>query len=182
MGFDVIIGIDPGRNGGIAVCAPGAITKTVRMPKDIIDLYEYMKYLMEIYKNPIAFMEKVQMFRTDGFSDNHGGFGKQFGIEKLLEQSKEVKNAMKIVGMPYILVHPMTWQAYLHLRKQGENDKINRKNRYKDAAQNMFQDVKVTLWNSDALLLAKFGLTRIERDPEWILENLPAQITKTFKF
>jgi hypothetical protein len=181
--FDCVIGIDPGKSGGIAVCAPGSLTKTVKMPKDIIDLCEYMRYLQGIHKKPVAFMEKVQMFHQDSEGERGGAsYGKQFGIGKLLEQSKEIKNALKIIGIPYILVHPMTWQAYLHLRKQGENDKIQRKNRYKDAAQNMFQDVKVNLWNSDALLLAKFGMLRLERDPEWIVENLPAQISKTFKF
>jgi predicted nuclease with RNAse H fold len=177
--IETVIGIDPGASGGIAVWTPNTITKTVKMPKNILEMCEYLKYIQGIHKNPLAFLEKVQMFHSDSSSDN---YGKQFGIGKLLEQAKEVKDALKILGIPYISVHPMTWQSYLHLRRKDDKSKQKRKNRYKEAAQNMFQDCKVTLWNSDALLLVEFGRRKINYDLNWIKENLPAPVLKSLKF
>jgi hypothetical protein len=182
---ECVIGIDPGFSGGIAVWTPNSITKTVKMPRDIIDICEYLEYIKSITKHQLVFLEKVQMFMSDSDDKNRG---KQFSIGKLLEQSKELKNSLKILHLPYILVHPMTWQSYLNLRRKDDKDKTERKDRYKNAAQNIFQDCKVTLWNCDALLLIEFGRKKLSYDLDWIRENLPKpaqeklQLTKEFEY
>ena len=61
LNFDCIIGIDPGANGGIATWRPNQNVKTIRMPKDLQELREYLQYIKSISKSPIIFLEKVQL-------------------------------------------------------------------------------------------------------------------------
>ena len=49
---------------------------------------------------------------------------------------------------------------------------MKRKNRYKKVAQNLYPEVNVTLWNSDAILLMHFGRVVLLNDLKWVKENL----------
>jgi hypothetical protein len=179
---DCILGIDPGASGGIAVWRPNNLTTTVKMPRDILPMKEYLEYVKSISEHRLAFVEKVQLQHNDNFQRGEDGYGKQFGIQKLLEQFKEVRDTLKIVGIPFVPVHPMTWQSTLNLRKRVPEEKIDRKNRYKEIAQNLYPECKSTLWNCDALLLVEFGRKKIEFDFDWIRQNLPEPAMKLLKF
>lgn len=164
---DVIIGIDPGASGGIAVWRPNAVPVTVKIPKSINEIVKYLEYWKEV-GNVLVFLEKVQMFRSDDQ-------GKQFRINAMLAGYERLKNALEVAGIPFVPVHPMSWQSYLKLRKKGEFKKV-RKERYKSVAQEWFPEVKVTLWNCDALLLVAFGLKKKRDEPEWIQGLLPGDV------
>ena len=73
--------------------------------------------------------------------------------------------------MPYVLVHPMSWQSRLGLRIKGEKKK-ERKARYKEQAEKLYGG-NVTLWNADALLIMHFGRNVLQYDQKWLLKNLP---------
>ena len=94
---------------------------------------------------------------------------------------QQLKDIMAVEGIPPCLVHPISWQTYLKLRKKNE-DKTERKNRYKDAAGHYYPEVKPTLWNADAILLMHFGRLKQQREPEWIKENLPHDVFSKLKF
>ena len=175
--FDCIIGCDPGANGGIAVWRPNQIEKTIRMPKDLQELREYLQYIKSISKSPIIFLEKVQL-RADDIKDNPG---KAFRIQQLLMNFQKLKDYIEVEGVPYVLVHPVSWQSYLKLRKQTE-EKTDRKNRYKEAAKHYYPEVKATLWNADAVLLMHFGRLKKQKEPLWIIQNLPSDIVKRLSF
>lgn len=175
--FDCIIGIDPGSNGGLAVWRPNNKVETIKMPKDLMDLREYLQYIKDISKNPIIFLEKVQL-RSDDINNSPG---KAFRIQELLMSFQKLKDIIDVENIPYCLVHPMSWQAYLKLRKQRE-EKKERKNRYKDAAAYYYPEVKPTLWNADAVLIMHFGRLKQQREPEWIRLNLPSEVTKRINF
>jgi hypothetical protein len=173
--FDAIIAIDPGGNGAISTWRANHQTMTVKNPKDIADLCNYLNYIKGLC-NPIAFVEKVQAYHEDSKGmKGEKGYGKQFGIQKLLENFTGIKNALKIVNIPYILVFPMTWQTNLNLRIKKIETDTERKNRYKNAAQNYFKDIQVTLWNADSLLLIQFARTKIQLDFDWIIQNYPQE-------
>ena len=103
----------------------------------------------------------------------HGG--KAFGMMKLIKNFDRLKDAMKINDIGYIEVHPTTWQNYLGLKlpKGQEEEKKDRKNRYKAVAQEQYPNVKVNLKNCDALLMITFGIRKLQNDIEYILNNLP---------
>lgn len=169
--FDCICGIDTGSNGGIAVWRPNQQLQTIKMPKDLSELRGYLQYIKEITKSPIVFLEKVQL-RADDVKDNPG---KAFRIQQLLMQFQRLKDFIEVEGIPYVLIHPISWQTTLKLRKQAES-KTERKNRYKDAAEYYYPGLKATLWNADAVLILHAGRVKLKNEPNWVLSNLPAYV------
>lgn len=171
--FDCIIGIDPGSNGGIAIWRPNQQLQTIKMPKDLSELRGYLQYIKEITKSPIVFLEKVQL-RADDVKDNPG---KAFRIQQLLMQFQRLKDFIEVEGIPYVCLHPMSWQSALKLRKQAEG-KTERKNRYKEAAKHYYPSLKATLWNADAVLILHAGRIKLKYEPNWVLSNLPTYVKK----
>lgn len=167
MKIDCIIGIDPGSSGGITVWRPNAKEISVKIPKDVKDLKEFLEYYKEIC-DPIIFLEKVQMHKEDAAS------GKTFGIEKLVRNFEQLKTAISYTDIPFVPVHPMKWQSALKLRIPKE-EKPERKKRYKGIAAKYYPDLKATMWNCDATLLMHFGRFILKNDVKWVLENLPTK-------
>lgn len=167
MKIDCIIGIDPGVSGGIAIYRLNQRTEVVKMPRELLELKEWFNYMKGIC-NPLVFVEKVQL-RPDDVNDNPG---KAFRVQKLLAEFEKLKTIIAMCDIPFVLVHPQKWQNSLKLRVKGE-DKQQRKNRYKNAAGNLYPEIKATLWNADALMIMHFGRYIIQSQPKWVLENLP---------
>lgn len=169
-----VIGIDPGANGGIAVYTPGDIPKVAKMPKDVTDLRDFLKYYADTY-HPIVFLEKLSVRPDDVMvQGDRAAMGKLYRIQRLMANFEHLKALIAISGIPYILTHPMTWQTKLKLRIKGQHEeKAERKKRYKDAAAKLYPGVDVTLWNSDALLLMHFGRWALVNDVKWVKANLP---------
>lgn len=169
MRVNCVIGIDPGKQGGIAIWCRGVPTKVAKMPEDMADLRDMLAYYAENYC-PVVFVEKLNLHRDD-FAEG----GKVFRLQKLLENFAELKAVIAVSGVPYILVHPMTWQSRLKLRERGsEESKEERKRRYVGIAAELYPDVRrVTLWNADALLIMHFGRWAFGNDLKWVKANLP---------
>lgn len=165
MKIDCIIGIDPGASGGITVWRPNNKEVCQKIPKDLKELKVFLDYYKEI-SNPIVFLEKVQMHKGDAQG------GKMFGIEKLIRNYEQLKTTVEIIEIPFIQVHPMTWQSELKLRIKKE-EKPARKKRYKEIAQKYYPDLKATMWNCDATLIMHFGRYVLQNNVKWVLENLP---------
>ena len=173
--INCVIGVDPGAGGGLAVFIPGQMTKAVKMPKDITDLRDFFAYYRENF-NPIVFLEKLSVrpddIRADGDKPN---MGKLFRIQKLMANYEHLKAIIETAGIPYVMVHPMTWQTKLNLRNRGANyeNKQERKRRYCEKAGSLYPEIKTTLWNADALLILHFGRYALVNEPKWVKANLP---------
>lgn len=175
MKIDCIIGIDPGSsNGGIAVYVPGENVKTVKMPKDVADIATFLAYYKENY-NPVVFLEKLNM-RIDDVTveDGKANMGKMFRMQKLMANYEHLKAVIEIAGVPYVMVHPYSWQSKLKLRVRGQQeDKAERKRRYAKVAGEWYPTIRITLWNADAVLIMHFGRWALMNDLKWVLSNLP---------
>lgn len=175
--INCVIGIDPGANGGIAVFIPGNSVKVAKMPKDITELSDFLKYYNENY-SPIVFLEKLSV-RPDDVAvgpDGKQNMGKMFRIQKLMANYEHLKALIEVAGVPYVMVHPMTWQTKLKLRVRGQQEeKADRKRRYASKAAELYPGVNVTLWNADALLIMHFGRWALVNDTNWVRENLPVR-------
>lgn len=172
--INCVIGIDPGANGGIAVFIPGRNVKVIKMPKDITELRDFLTYYRENYK-PIVFLEKLSV-RPDDVSvqGDRAAMGKLYRIQKLMANYEHLKALIETAGIPYVMVHPMTWQTTLKLRVRGQKEeKAQRKRRYQQHAISLYPGTKVALWNSDALLLMHFGRYILVNNPKWVKEQLP---------
>lgn len=162
--IDSIIGIDPGLSGAISTYRNNQ-TESINMPRTIQELNEQFKQLRSESEHPICFLEKVQLFDTDN------NRGKQFRIQKMLQQFRDLENCLILNNIPYIEVHPIKWQNKLNLRIKGE-EKPERKKRYKEIAQTYHPEIKVTLKKCDSLLILRFGRVMLSNDINWINENL----------
>lgn len=135
-----IIGIDPGKNGGIAWIRDGypCVEKMPDGPCDIRDLFR------EIVREDamvVAFCEKVhsspQMGVVSAFTFGYG-LGVLHGLLAALE-------------IPLIQVQPQKWQKEMGCLTKGD------KNVSKRRAQELFPALKITHATADALLIAQYG-------------------------
>lgn len=169
MKANCLIGIDPGAAGGIAVQVAGELTvKTIKMPKDNADLAALFRYYAENY-SPVVFLEKVNMRRDDLLGG--GNMGKIYRMQAMLANYEHLKALMDVSGIPFVQVHPATWQSKLGIRRNGE-EKRDRKRRYAELAGELY-GIKATLWNADAVLIMHFGKYALENEKKWVREQLP---------
>lgn len=174
MNVDCVIGIDPGANGGLAVFIPGEQIKTIKMPKDIRDLRDILQYYEDTYK-PIVFLEKLSIRADDVEMMPNGkpNMGKMFRIQKLMGNYEHLKAIIESCNIPYVMIHPFSWQTKLNLRLKGvKEEKAERKNRYKAKAEELYK-VKATLWSADAILIMHFGRWALINDTKWLKQQLP---------
>lgn len=166
---NIVIGIDPGKQGGIAIYERGSESiKTIKMPETAEDMAALFSHYAENYR-PIAFLEKLNVHRDDVSIP-----GKIFGIQKLMANFEQLKAALELSGVPYCLVHPLSWEHRLGLRVKGlKEEKAERKRRYAAYAGRLYPLHRVTLWNADAILLMHFGRAVLANDLNWVISNLP---------
>ena len=113
--MNAYIGIDPGKNGGIAVIDGHGITAEV-MPLhpdgeiNVVSLQEFFVCLEE----PIAAVEKVGAMPKQGVVSTFT-FGKGYG---------KVLACLEMLGIPYVLVTPQAWKKTV---LEGLNWKGNKK-------------------------------------------------------
>lgn len=163
-----IIGIDPGKQGGIGFHNDSK-AYAVKMPPTVPEINKYLKYIIETYQNPIIFIEKVQAFKTD----NDDSSGKMFGINKMLANYNQLLTVIQLLEIPYVEVYPISWQTTLKLKiKKDKRTKTERKRSYKEFAQSKFPLLKVNLATSDSLCLVQFGIEKWENDFSWIKERI----------
>lgn len=142
-----IIGIDPGKNGGIAIRRSNGEITTVKLA-DMTD-QDIWRLLAEL-EPATVWIEKVgptpQMGVVSAFS-----FGGAY---------RAVLMAATAAGLRIEHVRPQLWQRTLGLKKVaggiGKNDTV-KKNRNKAKAQELYPHLKITHANADALLILEFG-------------------------
>lgn len=151
----IIIGIDPGNNGGISFgYEDGTLIDTTKMPQTPRDILDYLEHIKQIAgydcnDNVVCYLEKVQGMPGQGGMAMFN-FGKGFGY---LE--------MGLIGMNIqtVEVTPQKWQKFFQLgASKSCSSKTEWKNKLKAKAQQLFPKIKVTLWNADALLLYYYGV------------------------
>ena len=140
-----IIGIDPGKNGGIAwIGTRGAQTR--KMPETLSDMwclvcqindpvvggmdYPRMAYIEQVHSSP-------QMGVKSAFT-----FGQGFG---------HIEMALMAAGISFERVSPQKWQKAMGCLTKGD------KNVSKAKAQELFPGLKITHATADALLIAEYG-------------------------
>ena len=146
-----VIGIDPGKSGGIAWIANGkpCVEKIPETVKDLWDLLDSIRWsTISNGKNGepcVAYIEAVhsspQMGVTSAFT-----FGQGFG---------RLEMAIQGIGFRMERVSPQKWQKAMGCLTKGD------KNVSKRRAQELFPSMKVTHATADALLIAEYGRKQI---------------------
>ena len=131
-----LLGIDPGKSGGIALVSEGW-AQAWPMPdteRDVWDIFE------ECDPVDLAYIEKVasspQMGVTSAFT-----FGRSYGFLRGM-----------LVGwrIPFEEVSPQKWQKAMGCLTKGDKNVSKRK------AQQLFPTLKITHATADALLIAEY--------------------------
>ncbi len=172
MKIDCIIGIDPGSNGGIVVWRPNHNATAIKMPKDLNEIRDFLNYYKEI-TTPIIFLEKLSVRPDDvTVGDAGANMGKLYRIQKMLANFEQLKAIITVAEIPFVLIAPISWQQKLRIRIKNE-DKKDRKKRYKDIAQSLYPEIKQTMYSCDATLIMHFGRYMLANNMDWIKSNLP---------
>lgn len=141
-----IIGIDPGKNGAMAV-----IDTNITANSGVIDVKKFSNAteseicdFFRVYaeqKISFAYIEKVHTMPKQGIVSAFT-FGKNFGF---------LIGCLTCLKIPFEFVSPQKWQKDLGCLSKGD------KNVTKTKAQQLFPNIKCTHSDSDALLIAEFG-------------------------
>ena len=155
---DFIIGIDPGRNGGIVGLTNGRINIIDKMPQQPADLWGYFINVLGIpmmnKENIYVFIEDVHSMPTDG-SKSAFTFGRGLGWLDMLLSHWDLHTTR---------VNSRKWMESFNLRRsksEGDTEsKYNYKKRIKVKAQDLapeHQRESLTLATCDAYLIALYG-------------------------
>jgi crossover junction endodeoxyribonuclease RuvC len=134
-----IIGIDPGKSGGIAWITDGKPC-VEKMPETLQDLWELI-FDIQFGRDTKAFIESVSSSPQMGVKSAFT-FGNGFG---------HLEMALTGAGIPFERVRPQVWQKTMGCMTKGD------KNVSKRRAQELFPSVKLTHSTADALLIAEYG-------------------------
>jgi crossover junction endodeoxyribonuclease RuvC len=131
----VIIGIDPGLSGAIAlVRADGALVHVEDLPivatgkKSRLDVPHLVKSLQVIDRVKVAYLENVSAMPMQGVSSSFN-FGRTFG---------EIHGVLVALGFTVHLVTPQAWKFAVGLRSTPGADTKARKTASRELAQRLF--------------------------------------------
>lgn len=151
--MSIVIGLDPGFSGGIAVMdSAHKVLEVVNMPETPMDILDFLrKYQSE---DTVAFLEDVGRGMPGQSSSATAKFARHNG---------HLEMALLALGIRTWKVLPSRWEKTYQLGKSSDYGKGEWKNRLKAKAQELFPDLgkKVTLKTCDALLIALYGIRQL---------------------
>lgn len=155
--YKLLVGIDPGKSGGIASMLynrdtqHGDQVKAVNMPANISDFDQYIKFLIAQKKcsGHIVMIEKIQMFTGSAQKP-----AIVMRMQKLLANYNKLVSCMEIAGIRYIEATPMEWQRFY--KTKVPHDRSERKRLFKSIAARRFKMIEPTLATADALCLLDY--------------------------
>ena len=157
----IVIGIDPGKSGALAVWDEGISIsiKCPSSPEKMASIFDSLNTgnWIDGDGKMIAYIEQVHAFPTDARSSAFK-FGRNYG------EWLGVLGALKIKT---IHVTPQKWMKYYKEKYKIKlpKDKQQRKRKLKEIAAN-YTDKKVTLYNADAILIAVYGFIQQQEGEE----------------
>jgi hypothetical protein len=150
----MIVGIDPGAAGGIAVLHDNGSVNTLSMPEDT----ELVDTLTELTHNgaPKFFIEQIPKFCGAARFAERNIMGSSLAV--LYGNYRFCCGVLHGLGVPPRLLAPLRWQNLVACRNHERLERGDWKRKLKARAQEIFPGVRVTLATADALLIAHAGL------------------------
>lgn len=145
-----IIGIDPGKNGGIAVydIESADMASVEKMPETPLDILSRLRLLAA--ETVFCVLEDVGQGIPGQSSRATATFARHNG---------HLEMALLALGIKAVKVRPQKWERAYSLGKSADMGKQEWKRRLKAKAQELFPELgkKITLATCDAILLAYYG-------------------------
>ena len=146
--FKKVIGIDPGKGGGIAVITDETVN-IFPCPRDVDEMAILIGMCLSdvsSYRTQV-FLEKVWAFPTDGRAGSFS-FGCNYGQWQGILASHELDT---------VFVTPKEWQSHFEIKKGLPKD-VRKKVLKKMAMDRCPSTKRITLKTADALLIAIYGV------------------------
>ena len=168
--FKKVIGIDPGKGGGVAILTDKTIQvhPCPREVKDIAILIGMCLKDVAPYRVKV-FLEKVWAFPTDGRAGSFT-FGCNYGQWQGILSANELET---------ILVTPKTWQSHFEIKK-GLPKNVRKKMLKQMAIDRCPETKRITLKTADALLIAIYGVEvdlSYKRELPWVYPTLKEKVS-----
>jgi hypothetical protein len=146
-----ILAIDPGAQGGYAFKLDNPLkvsSGTGPLPDTEGDIITLIKEMGP----DVAYLEDLVKYAgTNMPSSAMATYASNWGF---------LKGALQMAGCRVVLVRPQEWIKFLGLGSSKGVGKTVWKNKLKERAQQLYPGMKVTLKNSDALLILEFALRK----------------------
>jgi hypothetical protein len=151
----IIIGIDPGKGGGVSAIetCDNTIVST-SMPETIADMEEWLVSVKT--GNTVIYMEELT-----GFAGGQNTGSTMFTMAKYY-WAWEAFCQCYAIRLEH--VRPAVWQKFFSLgNRRSHATQSAWKNHLKQAAQRLFPELNVTLKNADSLLIMEYGRRQLVR-------------------
>ena len=146
-----VMGIDPGKNGGIAVWLEGRPVNAVPMPASNREIYRFIHEQSVGAVAKIVYIEKLTGFAGEKVPSHT--------TVKLGMSNGVLLGILTALGFEIHEVAPQTWQKSCNAgTRNKKKPKSEWKNHLKNIAGNLFPNAKLTLSTSDALLILHHGI------------------------
>lgn len=165
MSRELVIGIDPGRSGGLAFVSghePNASPSSwdvqlVAMPEDDEDLLQLFSTWGKPYSRVRVHIENIPKWTGSAQFAKRTIYGAS--IATLYGQFKFSHGLVLGLGFEAQLIVPVKWQNVVGCRNTEKLEKNAWKNKLKAHAQHLMPHVKPTLATADAALIAIAGIS-----------------------
>lgn len=145
---NLIIGIDPGAQGGIAWKEGDEPVQAVKMPSGMTEQLDFLFSLVAPQVTPqvTVFLEKVGLHRQGNSASSSAKFARHCG---------HLEAGLYMLSVPVKQVAPIVWQKKVF--GALPRDKMERKRAIKEEMARQHPHLKVTLATSDALGILTWG-------------------------
>ena len=145
MPVALIVAIDPGVNGGIALLDRDGVVQVQKMPGTDYEVVSFLVEVSNTSKDIDCYLEEPPLFAGKNIPGS--------AIGKLMWNTGVLYGAAVCLGWKMHRVRPAIWQKAHHVGTKGEQSTTAWKNKLKARAAELFPTVDVTLWNANALLI-----------------------------
>ena len=148
----VIIGIDPGEKGGIAVLHYNKLV-TYNMPGTYPDIYRLLESIKKEAPDSKVILERVALGLPGQSSSATAKFARHNG---------HIEMALYALGFPTEEVTPQKWMKH-YSNQTGSSKGLTKtqwKNKLKSLAQALYPNNTITLNTADAVLLAHYEISK----------------------
>ena len=141
----LIVAIDPGVNGGLALLDRDGVVTVQKMPETSVDVVSFLVEVSNTAKEVDCYLEEPPLYTGRNIPGS--------AIGKLQFNTGVLYGAAVCLGWKMHRIRPAIWQKAHTCGTKGDLSSTAWKNKLKARAAELFPTVDVTLWNADALLI-----------------------------
>ena len=141
----LIVAIDPGVNGGLALLDQEGVVTVQKMPGTDYEVVSFLVEVSSTAKEIDCYLEEPPLYAGKNIPGS--------AIGKLFWNTGVLYGAAVCLGWKMHRVRPAIWQKAHTCGTKGERSTTEWKNVLKSRAAELWPTVDVRLWNADALLI-----------------------------